>query len=70
MLEADPETVARYNTPEWAAVRKKRLATYTRNYLPRYLSTFSPWYNPAKVDLPAGFHLARQTYTALATGVQ
>jgi len=70
MLEADPETVARYNTPEWAAIRKKRQSTYMRNYLPRLLGTFSPWYDPAKVTLPEGFDKARQTYSALATAVQ
>ena len=70
MYEADPETVALYNTPQWAAIRKKRRAIYNRNFLPRYLGTFLPWYNPAKVDLPSGYHRARQTYTDLAVGVQ
>ena len=70
MIAADPQTMARYATPEWEAVRKRRLKAYKDDFTPRYLATFSPWYNPAKVKLPAGFQTARDTYTALAASVQ
>ncbi|MFN9926165.1 MAG: metal-dependent hydrolase [Phenylobacterium sp.] len=70
MIAADPEMIARYQTPEWAQVRKARMARYQRAYLPRLLATFMPWYNPARVKLPGQFQLARETYTALAVSVQ
>ena len=70
MIAADPHAMARYNTPEWAALRKARTATFSKANLPRYLATFLPWYNPHKVDLPPQFQAARDTYTALAASVQ
>lgn len=70
MIEADPGVLARYDTPEWAAVRKRRAALYQRDYLPRLLGTFMPWYDPARVRLPAGFEAARQDFTARAVSVQ
>lgn len=70
MLEAEPEVLKRFDTPEWATVRKARLATYRRRFLPRFLATFMPWYNPARVSLPPGYRQARETFTALATSVQ
>lgn len=70
MLEAEPEALKRFDTPEWDALRKSRLATYRRRFLPRFLGTFMPWYNPAKVALPAGYQQARETFTALAASVQ
>ena len=70
MIAADPQTLARYATPEWEAVRKARMKRYWQDYMPRYLGTFSPWYDPAKVALPPAFQTARETYTALAASVQ
>lgn len=70
MIAADPQTMARYDTPEWEAVRKARMKRYMGDYLPRLIGTFAPWYNPATVALPAGFQAARDTYTALAASVQ
>lgn len=70
MLEAEPDVLKAYDTPEWAAIRKRRLSTYQRAFLPRFLATFLPWYNPARVRLPAEYARARQTFTALATSVQ
>lgn len=70
MLAADPRAIAAYDTPEWAAIRKKRARRYYADYLPRLLGTFMPWYDPAKVRLPRGFEEARAGYTALATNVQ
>ena len=70
MIEADPEAIARFDTPEWKKVRKARLARYQRAFLPRFLATYLPWYNPARVALPRGFQGARETYSALAVSVQ
>jgi uncharacterized protein len=70
MITADPETMKRYDTPHWRSVRKARMARYRRDYLPRLIGTFMPWYNPARVSLPEGFEGARATYTALAAGVR
>lgn len=70
MLAADPDAVARYDTPEWAAVRKRRMGRYYRDYLPRLIATFTPWYDPAKVRLPTAFEAARATFTAQAVSVQ
>jgi len=70
MIAADPEMIARYETPEWAAVRKARMDRYKRASLPRVIGTFMPWYNPARVALPKDFYLARQTFTEMAASVQ
>ena len=70
MIAADPDAMARYATPEWAAVRKARMGRYNRTYMPRYLATFLPWYDPGRVATPKGFQLARETFTAMAAGVQ
>ncbi len=70
MIAADPETMARFKTPEWAAVRKARMSQYKRAYLPRLIGTFMPWYNPARVALPGDFELARKTFTEMAASVQ
>ena len=70
MIAADPEMIARYETPEWAAIRKSRMDRYKRAYLPRLIGTFMPWYNPARVALPKDFQLARQTFTEMAASVQ
>jgi predicted metal-dependent hydrolase len=70
MIVADPEAIGAYDTPEWAQVRKRRARRYYRGYFPRLLGTFMPWYDPAKLSLPAGFQTARETYTALAQSVQ
>lgn len=70
MILADPETMARYDTPEWAAVRKQRMRAYRADYLPRLLGTFMPWYDPAKIRLPPGFEATRADFTARAASVQ
>lgn len=70
MVEADPETIAKYDTPELRALRKQRTWRYMRNFLPKQLATYMPWYNPRKLSLPAQFEPARQTYSALATSIQ
>jgi predicted metal-dependent hydrolase len=70
MIEADPETIAKYATPELKALRKKRTSRYMLNYLPKQLATYMPWYNPRRVKLPPQFEPARQTYSALATSIQ
>lgn len=70
MIEADPETIARYDTPEAKAKRAERAKAYMRNVLPKQLATYLPWYDPRKVSLPPQFEPARATYSALATSVQ
>lgn len=70
MLRAEPGILERYNTPELAALRKARRDRYSRDYLPRFIGTFMPWYNPAKVTLPKDYQAARDTFTALAASVQ
>ena len=70
MLQADPGVLQRYATPQWAAIRKARMKTYMGKFRPRLIETFMPWYNPARVSLPAGYEAARETFTALAVSVQ
>lgn len=70
MMEADPETMAKYATPELKALRKQRMRRYLWNVLPKQLATYLPWYNPRTVSLPPQFEPARKTYTALAASVQ
>ena len=70
MLAAEPEVLQRFDTREWKQLRKARLTTYRRRFLPRFLATFMPWYNPARVALPPGYQQARETFTALAASVQ
>ncbi|MGZ3375148.1 MAG: metal-dependent hydrolase [Phenylobacterium sp.] len=70
MLEAEPEILKAYDTPAWDAVRKARLKAYRRRFLPKFLATYLPWYDPAKVTLPKDFQRARDTFTALAASVQ
>ncbi len=70
MLEADPQAMAGYDTPDWVATRKARMARYRRAFQPRFAATFLPWYDPARVKLPKDYELARQTFTALAASVQ
>jgi len=70
MIEADPETMARYQTPEMVAKRKKRRGTFNRSAFPKLMATYLPWYDPAKVPLPEGFDMARETYSDLAVSVR
>jgi predicted metal-dependent hydrolase len=70
MIDADPETIARYETPEWKAVRAKRLRRYVWDVMPRQIGTYMPWYNPRRMKLPPQFDAARTTYSALAASVQ
>ncbi len=70
MLAAEPGLLAKYDTPAWTAVRKARLARYRAIFLPRFIATLMPWYNPARISLPKDFQQARDTFTALAVSVQ
>lgn len=70
MIEADPVTIARYDTPEAKAKRAARGKAYLRNVLPKQLATYMPWYDPRKVSLPPQYEPARETYTRLAASVQ
>lgn len=70
MLAAEPDLMARYDAPEQQAARTARMDRYNRTYLPRYLATFLPWYNPARLPLPKDFERTRETFTAMAVGVQ
>ncbi|MBI1188757.1 MAG: hypothetical protein GC206_15735 [Alphaproteobacteria bacterium] len=70
MIAADPETIARYNTPERAEKRKARRKAYAAKALPKQLATYMPWYNPRTMRLPDAFEPARAEYTSLAASVQ
>lgn len=70
MIDADPETIAKYETPELKRLRKQRMNKYVWNVLPKQLATYLPWYDPRKVSLPPQFEPARAQYTALAQSVQ
>jgi predicted metal-dependent hydrolase len=70
MIEADPEVMARYDTPELKKLRTARMKRYLWNVLPRQLATYMPWYDPGRVRLPPQFEPARQAYSALATSIQ
>ena len=69
MKDADPETMARFQEPDIAAARKKFNAHFWRRGLPRLAKTYSPWYDPRKVDLPDAFQIARGRYSDLATAL-
>jgi hypothetical protein len=70
MIEADPETIARDQTPELEAKRAARMKAYNKSFLPKLLATYMPWYNPSRVPLPGGYETARTTYSNLALGVR
>lgn len=70
MIEADPKTMAEYQSPEWIRIRRQRADRYYRDYLPRLLGTFMPWYNPARVALPIAYETARAEFSARAVAVQ
>lgn len=69
MKDADPETMARFQEPEVVAARKKFNAHFWRRGLPRLAKTYSPWYDPRKVDLPDAFQIAQGRYSDLATAL-
>ena len=70
MIEADRETMAKYDTPELKKLRDERMKRYMKAWLPKQLATYMPWYNPRTANLPPQFEPARNTYTALAASVQ
>ena len=69
MKDADPGTMARFQEPEVVAARKRFNAYFWRRGLPRVLQTYTPWYDPRKVDLPDAFQIARGRYSELATAL-
>ncbi len=69
MRNAEVELIARYQTPEIIAERKAYNRAFRRRSLPMLLATYMPWYNPAKVRLPAAFATAQQQFTAMATSL-
>lgn len=69
MLDAEPGLVDRYQEPEMRQKRAQRLRSYNRAFLPKLLSTYMPWYSPARVGLPPEYELARKTYSELAVSV-
>lgn len=70
MIEADPETIARYQTPELEARRAARMKAYNKAFLPKLLATYMPWYNPSRLALPGGYETARTTYSNLALSIR
>lgn len=70
MIDADPDTVERHQTPELIAKRKARLKAYNKAFLPKLLNTYMPWYSPANVPLPGGFETARTTYSDMAVSIR
>lgn len=70
MIEADPETIAKYDTPEYLAASKARMSAYAKAVLPRQLASYMPWYSPRRMKLPPQFEPARAEYSALALSVQ
>lgn len=68
-LDADSERVARMETPQLAAERAAFQKAFTRLVRPRLLATFLPWYNPARVQLPAEFESIRSHFSGLAVGI-
>ncbi len=69
MIEADPQTIARFDHPDLRAKCARRAQNYFRNLLPKQLATYMPWYDPRRIRLPDQFEPARQTYTRLAASV-
>jgi predicted metal-dependent hydrolase len=69
MKANEAELFARYQTPEIIAERKAFNRHYMRRGLPRVLTTYMPWYDPAKVDLPVAYEDARVHYSHVATAL-
>jgi uncharacterized protein len=69
MKANEAELFARYQTPEIIAERKAFNRHYMRRGLPRVLTTYMPWYDPAKVDLPAAYEDARVHYSHVASAL-
>lgn len=65
-LEADSARVAELTTPAMVAQRRAFQQAFNRRNTPRHLATFLPWYDPARVRMPAGFEAAREHYSARA----
>lgn len=70
MIESDPETIQRYETPNLKAKREQRTKEYVRNVLPKQIATYMPWYNPRSLALPAKFEVARSEFSIQAVSVQ
>ena len=70
MLDAEPDLVGRYQSPDMLKKRAERLRRYNRMFLPKLLATYMPWYSPARVELPAEYEVARKTYSDLAVSVR
>lgn len=70
MIEADPQTIAKYEIPEYLEANRARMSAYMKAVQPRLLAAYSPWYSPRKMKLPPQFEPARREYSALALSVQ
>lgn len=69
MRTAEADLIARYQTPEIIAERTAYNRAFRRRSTPMLLATYMPWYNPAKVKVPAAFAAAQQQFTARATSL-
>lgn len=67
LIAPHADLFASFEIPEIILRRKAFNKHYMRRALPRVLTTYMPWYDPNKVDLPPEFEIARQHYSRVAT---
>lgn len=66
LMAPQADLIARHATPAARARKRAFNRRYMRRALPRALGTYMPWYNPARVDLPAEYETARVHYSHVA----
>lgn len=68
MLDATPDVVARYGGVPAQRARFSRLrAQLAKGLLPKVLATYSPWYTPHAIEMPAEARDLARHYTEMAT---
>ncbi len=68
-LEADAQRIEQLTTPGMMESRNAFAKAFSRRNTPKLLATFMPWYDPAKVRLPAEFEATRAHYSDLAVSI-
>ncbi len=68
-LAAEASRVAELTTPQMLAERRAFQKAFNRRNTPRLVNTFMPWYNPARVRMPADFEQTRAHYSRLAVSI-
>ena len=70
MMNADPEILHRYSALEIRVARKAFNDDYLKRARPHVLKTYTPWYNPRRIQLPANYESVREHYSSVATSLR